>query len=502
MATFIPSKYQKAVYEAALKGDKNIIVSAVAGSGKSTTIVNLLDVVPKNQKKVFLAFNKAIVEALKDKVKAPNTEIKTLHSAGFTAMMFTYKSRLDTYKYKRFLNDSLYMLSSEITIDTADNEQSEFKSRVIKLLDLSRAELATNVEVIEKLALEHEIEIQYDEAQVVLKLMDWGVNQFKLIDYTDMIWIPVMKKLRLKTYDWVLVDECQDLSNMQRELFQMMMNPKNGKFIAVGDRKQAINWFAGAGNDSFDRIAAIPDTIELPLSICYRCDSDIIKEAKDIVPQVEARDNAPKGIVKHITDFDKICPKQGDMILSRVSAPLVSVCMKLILNGIPAYVKGREIGQNLIALVKRTKQLDLSIMFDILQNELYKMQVKIARQNKISMEEAKDEYAYINLQDKIECLNNLCFGCLNTKELIDKIDTLFKDYDKGICLSTIHKAKGLEADRVFVIATDKLPLKKAMNNPIQAVQEMNLKYVCVTRAKHELYFVDGDIKELKINENV
>ena len=80
-----------------------------------------------------------------------------------------------------------------------------------------------------------------DEAQVVLKLMDWGVNQFKLIDYTDMIWIPVMKKLRLKTYDWVLVDECQDLSNMQRELFQMMMNPKNGKFIAVGDRKQAIN---------------------------------------------------------------------------------------------------------------------------------------------------------------------------------------------------------------------------------------------------------------------
>ena len=117
--TFKPSVYQQEIYNWILTGTGNATVNAVAGSGKSTTIVNALDLIPKNDTKVFLAFNKAIVEELKVKVKAPNVDIKTLHSAGFSAMMFTYKSKLKTYKYKKFLNDSLYLLSTKVTIDMA-----------------------------------------------------------------------------------------------------------------------------------------------------------------------------------------------------------------------------------------------------------------------------------------------------------------------------------------------------------------------------------------------
>lgn len=94
MATFIPSKYQQAVYNWIQTGNGNATVSAVAGSGKSTTIVNALDLIPATDSKIFLAFNKAIVDELKLKVKAPNTDIKTLHSAGFASMMFTYKSNI------------------------------------------------------------------------------------------------------------------------------------------------------------------------------------------------------------------------------------------------------------------------------------------------------------------------------------------------------------------------------------------------------------------------
>ena len=47
----------------------------------------------------------------------------------------------------------------------------------------------------------------------------------------------------------------------------------------------------------------------------------------------------------------------------------------------------------------------------------------------------------------------------------------------GICCSTIHKSKGLEGYRVFIIALDKLPLKRCMNVEWKKEQEMNLKYV-------------------------
>lgn len=497
MATFIPSKYQQAVYNWIQTGNGNATVSAVAGSGKSTTIVNALDLIPATDSKIFLAFNKAIVDELKLKVKAPNTDIKTLHSAGFASMMFTYKSKLNTYKYRKFLNDSLYLLSSKVTIDMADEEQSQFKQRVLRLLDLARVELANDAETIENLALKHDVEILYDEAETVIKLMQWGVNQFREIDFTDMIWIPVMKKLRLKTYKWVMVDECQDLSPLQKELFMMMIDPRNGRFIAVGDPRQSINGFAGADTESFQKIAAIENTIELPLSICYRCASKIVEEAKTIVPYIESREGAAEGKVETLEEVKLADFKPGDMVLSRVTSPLVSLCMKFIANGMAAYVKGREIGQNLANLVKRTKQMELDIMFDLLRNELYKLQVKIASKEKISMEEAKDEYAYIALQDKIECLHNISFGCMNAAELLKKIDDLFKDNSTGICCSTIHKSKGLESDRVFIIALDKLPLKRCMNIAWKAEQEMNLKYVAVTRAKKELYYVKCEVKEIK-----
>lgn len=492
-----PSKYRVAIFDWIKNGNGNAVIEAVAGSGKSTTIIDALDIIPKEKTKGFLAFNKAIVEELKLKISLENTDVKTLHSAGFSALIFTYKSKLDTYKYRKFLNDSLYLLSSQITIDSSNEEQNSFKSRVLNLLDLARVELVSSINEIEGIALKHEIGIEEDEAEVVLKLMKWGINNPRTVDFTDMIYIPVVKKLHIKQYDWVLVDECQDLSSAQRELFQMMINPKGGRFIAVGDACQSINGFAGADNESFAKIRSIENTISLPLSICYRCDSNIVNIAKRLVPQIEARENAGEGIVKTLDKISLSDFKPGDMILSRVTAPLVKMCMHLITNGISSYVKGKELGTSLINLVKRTKTNDIMNMFELLANELYKIQVKISKRNGISLEESKDDYAYIALQDKIECLHNISFGCLNTIELIEKIGNLFKDTDKGICCSTIHKSKGLSSERVFVIALDKFPLKRCMNVDWKAKQETNLQYVCYTRAKHELYFVNCDIKEIK-----
>lgn len=496
MSIFKPSKYQQALYDAMLEGKHNIICSAVAGAGKTTSIVNSLNLLPAIDSKVFLAFNKAIVEELKKKISAPNTTVQTLHSAGFSAMMRTYKSKLDTYKYSNFLKDSIYLLSSTVSVDTPSNEVSTFKMRVLRLLDLSRAGLLNNADDIIDCAMDHDIDLSGDEAEVVLKLMNWGIDQTAKIDFCDMIWITVIKNLRVQTYDWVFIDECQDLSPMQNKLFQMMIEPKNGKFIAVGDRAQSIQYFAGAGNDSFDNIKNLPNTIELPLSICYRCPKLVVEKAKELVPQIEAADWAEDGIVETVFDLKKA--KAGDMVLSRVTSELVKCCMKYIRAGIPAYVKGQDIGNGLKSIIKRSKKTNINDLFTFLADELYKIQTTTAKRLNISMDEAKDDKRYIAFEDKINTLNVIADGCEDTGAMILKIDKLFKDSDKGICFSTIHKSKGLEADNVFIIALNKLPLQRAMKNPIQAQQEWNLAYVAYTRPKKALYLVAEETSKIKI----
>ena len=492
------SKYQKDIFNWIENGSGNAVISAVAGSGKSTTIVNSLQLIPKEDKKIFLAFNKSIVEELSKKVKAPNTEVKTLHSAGFSALIKTYRSRVNNYKYRKFLNDSLFLLSDEITIDFEESIISAYKYKVLKLVDFGRLELCETIQDLEESALRHTLELNYDEAKVAKDLIDWGVKNYREIDFADMLYIPIMKDLNLKTYDWVMIDEAQDLSPLQVKLFLKMINPKTGRFIAVGDRAQSIQFFAGADNKAFDNIANLPNTKEFPLSICYRCDKSIIEKAKKYVPQIEAREGAGEGICQTIKNFNVAKPKGGDMILCRTTAPLVNLCMKFIINNQKAYVKGREIGQNLISLVNQTKQLELSFMFDTLQDELYKLQLKLAEKNNSTLEEAKKEYLYLYTEDKIECLKILAFGCKDTRELNSKILSLFKDTSSGICLSTVHKAKGLGVDRVFIIEPSKMPLKIAAKNEIQLEQEYNIMYVAITRAKKALYIVETEVKDIKL----
>lgn len=97
---FKPSKYQRLVYTFIEKCKGNAVVNAVAGSGKSTTIVNALRIIPKDKKILFLAFNKSIVNELSEKVKdVPNVNVMTLHSLGVKACLKAYNSRIADNKY-------------------------------------------------------------------------------------------------------------------------------------------------------------------------------------------------------------------------------------------------------------------------------------------------------------------------------------------------------------------------------------------------------------------
>ena len=105
------------------------------------------------------------------------------------------------------------------------------------------------------------------------------------------------------------------------------------------------------------------------------------------------------------------------------------------------------------------------------------------------------------LQQKIEVIECLCEEVESVPELKKLINNIFSDDIKGIMLSTIHKAKGLENDRIFFLCPELIPSKYA-TQPWQYEQEANLKYVAITRAKKELIYVWGNTFNQDIKDRV
>lgn len=504
------SEYQLDIFDAIENGDDNIAINAVAGSGKTTTIVSACKRLRASERDViFLAFNNLIVGQLKEKLKG-YAYASTLHSFGFSVLKGLYNQpkygmriKVDSWKYQKYVKEHVLELSNIITPTTDAAKIFGFACNVDRLYALARINLIeyneNDLSQLRNLCDEHNLLTLFDEVEVCNEMLKTAYKMPRdlTIDYTDMIVLPLFHKELIPTYKYVFIDECQDLSRAQREL--MLCAAKNGRFIAVGDRNQAINGFAGADCSSFDKIADQPNTIELPLSVNYRCGTNMIKLAQEIVPQIKAHDGAIKGEVFHVKQLTKDLFKPNDMVLCRTSAPLVGLCMKLIENGITAVVKGKDIGQDLKNLIENANTKDIKTLLAYLEEEKQKCINIIKEQRKCDDATAKNATKYLNLEDRCKCIENICMHSIkDTTQLKSYINRIFSDenVENAVMLSTAHKSKGLEANRVMILLPHKLPLKFPQQQKWQEIQEMNLKYVALTRAKKELIFVDLTEAEL------
>lgn len=510
------SDYQLDIFDAVEHGNDNIAINAVAGSGKTTTIVAACKRLNASERDViFLAFNKLIVEELKGKLKN-YAYVSTLHSFGFSILKRLYNQpkygmyiKVDDWKYQKYVKDNVFSLSNIITLDTDAAKVFGFACNVDKLYTLARINLIeyneNDLSQLRNLCDEHNLLTLFDEVEVCNELLKTAYRMPRdlTIDFTDMIVLPLFHKDMIPTYKYVFIDECQDLSRAQREL--MLCAAKNGRFIAVGDRNQAINGFAGADCSSFDKIADQPNTIELPLSVNYRCGTNMVRLAQEIVPHIQAHKGAIKGDVFHVKQLSKDLFKENDMVLCRTSAPLVGLCMKLIESGITAVVKGKDIAQDLKNLIANANTKDIKTLLAYLEEEKQKCINIIKEQRKCDDAMAKNATKYLNLEDRCKCIENICmYSIKDTTQLKTYINKIFSDenIENAVMLSTAHKSKGLEANRVMILLPNKLPLKYPHQQRWQEVQEMNLKYVALTRARKELIFVDlteQELLKIKIN---
>jgi len=291
----------------------------------------------------------------------------------------------------------------------------------------------------------------------------------------------------------LLVDESQDLNRCQQELAK-----KAGKrLVFCGDPKQAIYGFAGADAKSMERLQeelqATPEgCVVLPLTVTRRCGKAIVTEANKYVPDFSAHENNPEGKVskaKYQSANDKGTYHEqceaGDMIVCRVNAPLVSQCFKFLRQNRKANIQGRDIGQGLIRTIQKLKASDVTDLCMKLQDWLH------AEVKKENIKKQPSEARIANIQDKYDCLTTFAEEANTIEEVIERIETIFTDNAvNSILLSSVHKAKGLEAQRVFLLqpkgATIPHPMARTKQ---QKEQEYNLLYVAITRAISELVYV-------------
>lgn len=313
-----------------------------------------------------------------------------------------------------------------------------------------------------------------------------------MIDFDDMVWIPAHFKIPIEQFDYVFVDESQDLNPCQQWI--VMKACKSGRLIFVGDRYQAIYGFRGADVDSMSNIEQYLQSSEkgikvLSLTNCFRCPKSHIRLAQNIVKDIEAGVDSKEGQISFNVELSKAIGsmREGDMVICRTNAPLVELAEVLKSRGKQVVVSGTEMENSLSSLYNKLRSKNFSDL--VTRIESYREQTKIVIQkNGIGGE------ALIQLDDICDSLIVLCRQSKNPDEVQSKIHSLFKnvnretDTKKSILLSSIHRAKGLERSRVYVLEPSLLPHPKSSES-WQLQQEKNLAYVAVTRSSEHLIFI-------------
>ncbi len=476
--SIVPSKHQKDVFETIAGTNSNVSIEATAGSGKTSTILLALKLIPKFRRTIFLSFSNTIVNELKERVP-PHVKAATLHSLGFNFITTYYPGiRVDPNKYLKFALDH-YQTKKRETFKKAYQIQeiSNYVRMTLTKLD---------AEEIEKMCDRYDIDFSEETIDLTIQFIR-NDDYPRTVDFADMIFYPAVKEdIIQETYHTVFLDECQDLNNAQIQFAQNLLK-ENGRLISVGDSEQAIYSFSGADVNSFKKLKSISNTIELPLSISYRCSHAIVEEAKTISSKIEAAPKAKPGMVRW-GQWEEI--DEGDMVLCRNNAPLIDLYFRLIEDGTKAKIIGKEIEAGIVQLAESCMA---TIKDRFIQNMLDKLDEVVNSLVTKGVSNPQKHLRYANLSDKIDLLEIICNKVNSTAEIIPTIKSIFVEETEGVKLMTIHKSKGLENKRVFVMKNyknKKLIPSQFATQKWQLDQEKNLEFVAITRAKEELVYFD------------
>lgn len=526
---------------------RHLIVRARAGTGKTTTICEGVN--RARERSIWVAaFNADIAKDLAAKITNPRAKARTFHSVGLLCIKKKWAETptdLDKDRGYRIAEEvledpSIYRaipvperLSGRVreirTIETNLLMVPQPDRKVIGLV----AHLATRVKEVDPFVVnllptdenpeapQAKIDEAIDRVELVgaefdllpeeaYELNGWTARRIAAYalaavvkvqrfedyryDFADMIFLPLVNGWTFPTFAMTVVDEAQDVSAPMLE-FAKRMTLQGGRLVFVGDDKQAIYGFRGADSGALDRIKKELDADELPLSITYRCPTTVVREANRIVQDFYAAPGAPAGVVRAIRYADLTRHEQGglaagDLLLSRVNSALMGVCLELLRERRPVSVLGREFGEALQKLARKIcpENVSLEEFQDELNDYVMEQTEKLLASTERSAQKRLER-----LLDQCEALRAIADGMAALRgpkdavALTNQIRALFAEGQKQLVTtcSTVHKVKGLEWDRVFILTDTMYVFGMRKHDP----EEANIEYVAITRAKKELVFV-------------
>ena len=468
------SAEQNAIFAHFASGEGNLVIEAFAGTGKTTTIKAAFEHAPE-ARILYAVFNKRNQREAEEKITDSRVDVKTLHSLGYGFIKRNWKNAKpdDEVETDRAVKESPAFVSDKEALAATLKLVGFAKNTCI---NPSRGELESICEA-QDIGVEN-----LDIVAIALRILERSKlpDPQGRISFNDMVWLPVAMGWVRPHYNLVCIDEAQDMNLPQ---LMMARGASSGRVVVVGDSRQAIYGFRGAVQDGMGMMKITLRASGAKLSTTYRCPKAVVRIAAEIVPDYKAADAAPEGEVGYVSMADLSDPTKifvGDAILSRLNAPLMPLALSLLRKNIPARIEGRDIGRQLIGMVRTMKAKSVPHFIERVEAWLAK---QIERLERSKNAEKKIEQT----RDIADTLKALAQDSKSVQEIEQRITSLFQDTDNfskpAVVLSTVHKAKGLEWPRVFMLSET---FRRG-----KGIEEDNIFYVAVTRAMKALYFVGG-----------
>lgn len=474
--------------QAVIKTDENLVINAVAGSGKTTTLIEYAKSRPSNKKILYLAFNKTVkTEATQkfEKAGLKNVKIETAHSLAFDHVI-----KFSSYKVVQGYNS--YEICDILGIRTGDRH-SDFiiashvgkfmsyfcNSHAAKVQDLDYTEVVTDAKAKTFVSNFYKPIEQY--TREALAKMDKGDIAVTHDFY--------LKKFQLShpelSYDYILFDEGQDASAAMLDVFLKQKAIK----IIVGDVHQQIYGWRYAIN-SLQKV----DFRVYNLSSSFRFDEEIALIANKVIAWKKQL-QTPAAV--------KITGAGQSSENIKTKATLGRTNLRLLLNSISQWqrgdIKNVYFEGNINSYTFADEGASLYDILNLYNGKADKIKDKLIG----SMKTMKE------LEDYIEKTEDNSLGMIVevVKEFGNQLPSLIaelktnhttKKEEADMIFSTVHRCKGMEYDEVTLlndfINEPKLQKyieqyggeKMSEGNRSRLAEEINILYVAATRAKSKL----------------
>lgn len=483
---------------------RSLIISAVAGSGKSTTLIEILRRLPASSTSMFLAFNRHAAAEVKAKADRAGlvrngVDFRTLNSLGMRGIVgaFGHGVRVDDAvtrgraRAKLGPGELKHVLPVTMKLIAAAKSQGlvpDGVGAVRRLIADTPESWAGLVERFDIQDPDGQPRLMTRALAVAQEVLVEGLRDRSAIDYDDQLYMTFAFDLTLPRVDWLLCDEAQDLNGVARSILGRAV-AAGGHIIAVGDEFQSINGWNGADVDSLGAIGRVYRAVTLPLSTTYRCPASHVELCRQWVPHFTAMAGAHEGTIETIEGdgvVDDIDWRGDDLVVCRLNAPLITLAYALIKKRVKVRMLGKDIGAGLLALMRKLEPRDVRDLLGKL------MDYQQAEEDRIAKRYPDDEAKLEAMRDRVQCLRELAVGAESLDEVVGLINELFRETtDTRLTLSSVHRAKGKEAPRVFVLDPWRMPGHARTEDAKQ--QEVNIQYVAHSRARETLVLLTIDV---------